>query len=196
MKLRGFDLAPAVKLKVAKYLPPLHWVFLIILLFPISSTVAGIGKSLYFASLYYGVPFKLLVAVADVESSFDPLVINVNRKRMDCPAGVKCIYYPGGTIIKPPSREVAKNLLKFLHTKGYNYDVGLMQINRLWIEKYNLPPEAFLDTGYNALFGAFILRRLLDRYGYPEAIWRYNGKRSYLKKVLRKLRSYGRRVND
>ncbi len=166
--------------------------FSIILLFPISSTVAGIGKSLYFASIYYQVPFKLLVAIADVESSFDPLAINVNGRKLKCPIDVRCTYYQKGTIIRSPSKEVAKKMLKFLHRKGYNYDVGLMQINRLWIEKYNLPPEVFLDENYNALFGAFILRRLLDKYGYPEAIWRYNGKRSYLKKVLQKLKSYGR----
>jgi len=192
MKLQDFDLILPVKLKLAKYLPPFYRMFFIILFFPISSTIAGIGKSLYLASFYYQIPFELLIAVADVESSFDPLVINVNGKKVNCPTNAKCIYYQRGTIIKSPSKEVAKKMLKFLHMKGYNYDVGLMQINRLWIEKYNLPPEAFLDTSYNALFGAFILRRLLNKYGYPEAIWRYNGKRSYLKKVLRKLKSYKR----
>jgi soluble lytic murein transglycosylase-like protein len=190
VKLQDFDLILPVKLKLAKYLPPFYGMFFIILLFPVYSTVAGVGKSLYFASFYYQVPFKLLIAIADVESSFDPLVININGKKISCPFNAKCIYYRKGTVIKSSSKEDAKKLLKFLHMKGYNYDVGLMQINRLWIEKYNLPVEVFLDTGYNALFGAFILRRLLDRYGYPEAIWRYNGKKSYLEKVLRKLKSY------
>jgi len=192
MKLQDSDLILPVKLKLAKYLPPYGIVILIILLFPSATVFGGVGKALYFASLYYNVPFKLLVAIADVESSFNNLVINVNRERVKCPFSAKCIYYKGGTVIKPNSEEDAKHLLKFLHRKGYNYDVGLMQINRLWIEKYNLPPEAFLDTSYNALFGAFILRRLLNKYGYPEAIWRYNGERSYLKKVLQKLNSYKR----
>ena len=191
MKLQDFDLILPVKLDVAKYLPPLYGMVFIILLFHASSTFAGIGKSLYFASYYYGVPFKLLVALADVESSFDPLVINVNGRKIRCSWGAKCTYYSGGTVVKSPSKEVAKKMLQFLHKEGYNYDIGLMQINRLWIEKYNLPPEVFLDTSYNALFGAFILRRLLNRYGYPEAIWRYNGRKSYLKKVLQKLKSYG-----
>jgi len=190
MKLQDFDLILPVKLKLAKYSPPLYGMLLIILLFPISSTIAGVGKSLYFASLYYQVPFKLLIAIADVESSFDPLVINVNGRKVSCPADAKCIYYRKGTIIKYSSKKGAKKMLKFLHMKGYNYDVGLMQINKLWIEKYNLPPEVFLNADYNALFGAFILRRFLDKYGYPEAIWRYNGKKSYLEKVLQKLKSY------
>jgi soluble lytic murein transglycosylase-like protein len=190
MKLQDFDLILPVKPKLAKYLPPFYGMLFIILFFPISSTIAGVGKALYFASFYYQVPFKLLIAVADVESSFDPLVINVNGKKVNCLTNAKCIYYQRGTIIKSSSKKVAKKMLKFLHMKGYNYDVGLMQINRLWIEKYNLPPEVFLDANYNALFGAFILRRLLDKYGYPEAIWRYNGKRSYLEKVLQKLKSY------
>ena len=190
MKLQDFDLILPVKPKLAKYLPPFNGMFFIILFFPFSSTIAGVGKSLYIASFYYQVPFELLVAIADVESSFNPLVINVNGKKINCPASVKCIYYKRGTVIKPFSVRDAKKMLKFLHMKGYNYDVGLMQINRLWREKYNLPPEVFLDANYNALFGAFILRRLLDKYGYPEAIWRYNGKRSYLEKVLQKLKSY------
>lgn len=172
-------------------MPPVMKFWFIISLF-ISSAFAGVGKSLYFASLYYKVPFYLLVAVADVESSFDPLVINVNKRKIQCPKGFECIYYDRGTVIKSPSKEAAKKMLKFLHKEGYNYDVGLMQINRIWIEKYKLPPEVFLDTNYNALFGAFILRRLLNKYGYPDAVWRYNGRKSYLQRILKKLKSYKR----
>jgi len=181
---------------LARYLPPENVFFIILALalsFLLNSpTKAGVGKSLYFASLHYGVPFLLLVAIADVESSFNPLVINVNNSRIKCPRNANCVYYQNGTVIRPDSARSAKKILKNLHEKGYNYDVGLMQINRLWIEKYRLPPEVFLDEEYNALFGAFILKKLLERYSYKEAIWRYNGSRSYLQKVLRKIKSYTR----
>jgi len=194
VKWLSFGLAQVVKQKLARLWPPLLNPALIILfLFNFLlclPAIGGIGRALYTASVYYKVPFLLVVAIADVESSFDPLVINVNNSKLKCPHGAKCSYYSKGTVIRPYSLESAQKILKELHRKGYNYDVGLMQINRSWIDKYNLPPKVFLEEEYNALFGAFILRKLLDKYGYEEAIWRYNGNRSYLRKVLQKVNSY------
>jgi len=194
MRTLNSESAPEEGRLTARRLPP-KGVFLIILTFLLSGlrAEAGVGRSLYFASLYYRVPFLLLVAIADVESSFNPLVISVNRRKVKCPQGASCAYLGNRTVIKPTSRKSAQRILKELHRKGYNYDVGLMQINRIWIDKYKLPPEVFLDERYNALFGAFILRQLLNRFGYQEAIWRYNGSRSYLQKVQSKLESYTKR---
>ena len=192
MRMLSFGLIPEKLREMANRLPPKVVFSIILLLFSLQAE-AGVGKSLYSASLRYRVPFLLLVAIADVESSFNPLVISINGKRIKCPQGATCTYSKKRTVIKPFSKESATRILKELHRKGYNYDVGLMQINRIWIDKYKLPPEVFLDERYNALFGAFILRQLLNRFGYQEAIWRYNGSRSYLQKVQSKLESYTKR---
>jgi len=191
VRMLSFGLIPEKLREMANRLPPKVVFSIILLLFSLQAE-AGVGKSLYSASLRYRVPFLLLVAIADVESSFNPLVISVNGKRVKCPQGATCTYSKKRTVIRPLSKKSATRILKELHRKGYNYDVGLMQINRIWIDKYKLPPELFLDERYNALFGAFILRQLLNRFGYQEAIWRYNGSRSYLQKVQSKLESYRR----
>jgi len=174
---------------------------IIILLLPLKGLKAGIGEALYRAANYYDVPFLVLVAIADVESSFHPYAINVNLKKgkvkekFSCPSSSKCFYHSKGFSVFCSSRKECEKFLKYLHKKGYNYDIGLMQINRLWIDKYGLNPESLFDPYYNALWGAYILKRLILRYGLPSAIWKYNGSKGYLEKVQRKLDLYIGRKN-
>ena len=48
-------------------------------------------------------------------------------------------------------------------------DIGLMQINSYWIEKYNLKKEWLFSPHYNAMWGAYILRLCINKFGYS---WR------------------------
>ena len=48
-------------------------------------------------------------------------------------------------------------------------DVGLMQINSYWIEKYNLKKEWLYSPYYNAMWGAYILRLCINKFRYT---WR------------------------
>lgn len=55
-------------------------------------------------------------------------------------------------------------------------DIGLMQINSLWLKSLNISREDLLaDPCLNARTGALILRRCIDRFGYTwEAVGCYN----------------------
>ena len=69
------------------------------------------------AAMQYDIPYQLLVAIAKVESGFRPWVININQNGRS----VK--------VINPKSVEEAATYLQYLHDNGYNYDVGVGQIN-------------------------------------------------------------------
>jgi len=44
-------------------------------------------------------------------------------------------------------------------------DIGLMQINSYWVRKYNLKEEWLFDPFYNAMWGAYILRLCMNKFG-------------------------------
>ena len=54
-----------------------------------------------------------------------------------------------------------------------SYDVGLMQINRFWIEKYDISPESLLDPAINRQWGIAILADEIARHGMT---WKAVGK--------------------
>ena len=100
--------------------------------------------ALMLASAEYGVSYETLYAIAKVESSLNPLAVNVSGRS----------YYPG-------SREEALSLIK----GKKNYDIGLMQINSYWVRKFSLNPVWLLDPFYNARWGAYILRYCQSKFG-------------------------------
>lgn len=75
-------------------------------------------------------------------------------------------------------------------------DIGLMQINSYWLQRYGLDADMLLnDPCYNIMAGARILKTCIDKYGYTwEAVGCYNavtrGKRvDYSWKVYNKMKS-------
>lgn len=60
--------------------------------------------------------------------------------------------------------------------KNGSQDIGLMQVNSVWVKALKLDPEELVsDPCYNAMVGAKILRQCIDRYGYAwEAVGCYN----------------------
>jgi len=174
-------------------------VLLLLLLFLPARAQDCISSSAY----EYGLSPLLVEAIQQVESGGNPFAVNVQVENQAEPRfrellkrlSVRHLVSRGRYVvfsIFPESREQAEEILRFVYRNPAvrSYDVGLMQINKYWIEKYGLRPEWLLDKCYNVKWGTYILSNLVRRYGYTwEAIWRYNGSRRYADRVLRKVES-------
>jgi hypothetical protein len=115
------------------------------------------------ASEKYRVHPTLLWAIAKVESNFHPYAIAYRENRKN-----KSIY--------PDSIILAKRWIDWLWQKGLDFDLGVGQINRGNIIAYKINPYSLLDPCYNLNWSAYILRTMIDRFGYTwEGISRYNG---------------------
>ena len=97
---------------------------------------------------YFGIPYKLLMAIARQESFCQPLVINIAGKD----------HYPG------TARE-ALTLLAQAKARGQSFDVGLMQINSQWLKRFGISPELLLEPRNNIFMGAYILSQEIRRSG-------------------------------
>lgn len=157
------------------------FIFFVLLMFlSFDSKAQDLNRCFLEAASRYNIPPALLVAIAKVESGFRPWVININHNGMS----VK--------VINPKSYEDAVYHVRYLHQNGYNYDVGIGQINVSNIRRFNIDPVLLLDPCNNLKVSALILRENINRYGYTwDAIWRYNGRRDYAYKVYRALISMG-----
>ncbi len=96
---------------------------------------------------------EILRAIADHESGYNPWALNVEGKS----------YYPKSKV------EALVIIEKY---KKKSFDVGLMQVNSYWLNKFDLSPSKALDPEENVRLGAWILRYCLDNYGYS---WRAVG---------------------
>ena len=101
-------------------------------------------------------PAWLIEAIARQESSLQALAINVAGKD----------YYPA-------TRQEAERIIDAAEASGKSFDVGLMQVNRWWIERYSIPPASLLDPDVNRKWGVWILEQEIARHGYN---WRAVGK--------------------
>lgn len=97
----------------------------------------------------YGVPKALVVAIAQTESSLNPLTVNVAGKS----------YYPS-------SRDEALRLIHAARARKLSHDIGLMQINNWWLERLGISPEVALEPANNATIGVWILAGEIRRHGY------------------------------
>ena len=150
----------------------------------------------------YGISPILVEAVQKVESGNNPYAVNVQfypskKKAIKLFAGFlrrgKIEFYRSESVfsILPNNKQKAKMVTEEVKRNPAvrTYDVGLMQIDRFWIEKFNLDPAWLFDRCYNVKWGCYILSNLVNHYGYTwKAIWKYNGSRRYAKKVLSKVR--------
>lgn len=134
------------------------------------------GQCFIEAANKYGVRPRLLYAIAKVESDFNPYAINVNAHGRS----IK-VYYP-------ENKDQAKVVLNYLLSHGYNFDLGIAQINIVNIRSMGLDPYKLLDPCQNLDVSAILLKSLINRYGFNwQAIWRYNGRPSYAYKVYHAL---------
>ena len=98
------------------------------------------------------VPYDVMHHVANIESSFNPYAIGVVGAHL---------------IRQPRSLGEAVATARMLETRGYNFSVGLAQVNRYNLPKYGLSSyqQAF-DGCTNLRVGASILSHCLDRSGH------------------------------
>lgn len=135
-----------------------------------------VGQCFTEAANKYGISPALLYAIAKVESDFNPYAINVNAHGRS----IK-VYYP-------QNEEQAKVVLNYLLSHGYNFDLGIAQINVVNIKSMGLDPYSLLDPCQNLDVSAILLKSLIRRYGLDwRAIWHYNGRPSYAYKVYHAL---------
>jgi type IV secretion system protein VirB1 len=133
---------------------------------------------------------QLMMRVISVESSHNPYAIGVVNARLQR---------------QPRSIEEAKATVQFLENAGYNYSVGLAQINRSNFSRFKLNFDNVFDACTNLNAGGQILRECINRasaQGYQADITHkalscyYSGQLNsavgtqYANKVLAKLNVY------
>jgi soluble lytic murein transglycosylase-like protein len=97
----------------------------------------------------HAIPVELLIAVAQNESGLQQFAMNRS-----------------GTAILPHGREEAETILKRIGQERPTFDVGIMQVNRWWFEKYGEPYEKGFDLCFNVDFGARILAMAIKDHGF------------------------------
>lgn len=97
----------------------------------------------------YSIPVELLIAVAEAESGLAPFAMN-----------------HAGNAILHRNREEAAATLKRIGSEHSTFDIGIMQVNRWWFEKYGEPYEKGLDICFNVDFGARILAMAIKDHGF------------------------------
>lgn len=122
------------------------------------------------ASRHYNVPESLLRAVAEIESGNKQYALNI--------AGAS--HYP--------ARKA--DALRLLITDR-SFDVGIMQINRWWFDRFNYSYELGLDACWNIKMGAYILAYEISKHGYNwDAVGHYHShteqlRDSYIERLIR-----------
>jgi type IV secretion system protein VirB1 len=96
------------------------------------------------------VPAEVMEHVVHVESSRNPFAIGV----------------VGGRLLRQPrSLAEASATMRMLEENGYNYSIGLAQVNRINFERFGLDsPEKGFDVCNNLAAGASILSECLQRH--------------------------------
>lgn len=98
----------------------------------------------------------LMMSVVSVESSHNPYAIGVVNARLQR---------------QPQNLTEAKATVQFLENAGYNYSVGLAQVNRSNFSRYKLNFDNVFDVCTNLNVGGQILRECQNRasaQGYQE----------------------------
>ena len=103
-------------------------------------------------------PPALVKAIARQESGLNPLAVNVAGKS----------YYPA-------TREEAERIIREAIASGKSFDVGKMQINSWWMERFSIDPLSLLDPDVNEAWGKWILAEEIARHGLSwQAVGKYH----------------------
>jgi len=169
--------------------------FLILLILTISQSNAE--NVFVEAGERFNINPALLYSIAVVESSLSPYAIGVKGASCNDFPEVRCFGKKGWISLFPETKEEAVKVLDTVLRKGLYYDLGLMQISRKEIERRGFDPFSLLSVRENVFTGALILSEKIKKYGYTwEAVWRYNGRKSYMWKVRKVLLNYIQEVRD
>lgn len=93
-------------------------------------------------------PAQLVEAIALQESGLNPFAVNI-----------------AGRSYSPATREKAEQLIQRAIAAGLSFDVGKMQINSWWMERYGIDPLSLLDPATNERWGTWILAEEIARHG-------------------------------
>ena len=103
-------------------------------------------------------PPGLVEAIARQESGLNPLAVNVAGKS----------YYPA-------TREEAERLIREAIAAGKSFDVGKMQINSWWMNRFGIDPVSLLNPDVNEAWGKRILAEEIARHGLNwQAVGKYH----------------------
>lgn len=147
----------------------------------------GCATEIHAAEQRHGIPEGLLMAIGMVESSLNPLALNV-----------------GGRTRLPSNRtEAARLLVDGTGAPRRDVTIGCMQIHsRYHLDAVGGQPQRFLDPAVNVDYAAAMLRALYERNGsWRTAVGRYNTAPSspnferYICRVDRQLRQIGGEVS-
>ena len=97
--------------------------------------------------LEMNVPKPLAMAIAQVESGLRPWVLNVE-----------------GRSFRFDSKAEALAKAQEAREAGRSFDVGIMQINNWWLDRYGIDLEAALDPLANIYLGCWILKGEISRH--------------------------------
>ncbi|MGC8555300.1 MAG: lytic transglycosylase domain-containing protein [Candidatus Acidulodesulfobacterium sp.] len=111
------------------------------------NNINGFNSCIAGASIRYGVSYWIVYAIAKAESGFEPYALNINGKS----------YYPN-------SFNSAEKLLSM--NLNNNFDIGLMQINKYWFNRFHYPYYYGLIPCFDIMFGTWIISRKIDTYGF------------------------------
>ncbi|WP_457569584.1 lytic transglycosylase domain-containing protein [Desulfurobacterium sp.] len=151
------------------------------------------------ASVTYHVSPILIESIIKAESGGNPYALSVKLKSEEeakrflfflLNIGIKAKKKGKVVSIFPKSKTTATTVISYFPDFNIEtYDVGLMQINKCWIEKYNLNPNWLLNPCYNIKWGSYVLSLNVSQYGFSwKAVWKYNGKKTYLDKILKNIK--------
>jgi soluble lytic murein transglycosylase-like protein len=124
-----------------------------------------------FVEIY--LPPSLLRTIGEVESGLNPYALNIGGKS----------YFPGSV----------EEALKLIEGKK-SFDIGIMQINKKWFDRYNYSYRSGFDPCWNITMGAYILAYEVARHGYNrETAGRYHSPNSvnkykYMFRIAKKLK--------
>ncbi len=120
----------------------------------------------------FGVPKRLVIAIAKTESSLKPWVVNVAGKD----------HYP-------KTKQEALHIIHDAKARGLSHDIGIMQINNWWLKKLHISSETALEPINNITLGVWILAQEIRRHGYN---WKAVG--AYHSPTLWRQQAYAKRV--
>ena len=93
------------------------------------------------------VPLSVVLAIAKVESEIKPWTLNIE-----------------GRSYRFASKDEALAKAEDASAAGRSFDVGIMQINRWWLDRYDISLEAAFDPLANIYLGCWIFKQELVRH--------------------------------